>query len=402
MIEQPVTGTSKITAIDILGATYRTNPGYSIVPAERNSAGTDVNTGMDDGSDSYGALEPRPGSGLEPRSISTDTALLVLTLQTPGPIPGYAVRNAESNIVKAIQRLVLDGVLQVLHGGEFVSGPFAAPLFTAPGQPAGQSGVRDLSVAALRYGQELLWLNERDLTLRLYFYGRQALAPDLDREFGDPEALERDLGLTSDGSLQRVLGSQWFRLPGVEGVHEHWWQWGRRPSSSARPPAGGPTYKLYVSPSVSEIHNALGEVAAALATARGATGFKVGAGLEGICRPDKIVVYFPQLDDLRRFGWLLSERLGGCAAHGVPFTAEVSADRLLSWGVDPPVTGHGDGSRRTSWRMWVAGRLAEHLKQASDAQLPGQQPWQYALARLGVGGIDTETWIPVDMAWPEL
>ena len=53
--------------------------------------------------------------------------------------------------------------------------------------------------------------------------------------------------------------------------------------------------------------------------------------------------------------------LGSCPAHGVPFTAEISPDGLLSWGADPPGRSFSDGADSTSWRMWVTRRLAEYL-----------------------------------------
>jgi hypothetical protein len=120
-------------------------------------------------------------------------------------------------------------------------------------------------------------------------------------------------------------------------------------------------------------------------------------GLGGICRPDKIVVYLTQLDDLYEFADVLRSRLSGCAAQGVPFTAAVSENGLLSWGADPP---SARGTRKTSWRMWVAWRLAEYLISAQTAEVSTREPWEYALERLSLTGIDTETWIPANGMWP--
>jgi len=142
---------------------------------------------------------------------------------------------------------------------------------------------------------------------------------------------------------------------------------------------------------------ALETIIGALSHSRGVTGFKVGVGLWGISRPDKIVIYFTHLDDLLNFASPLRTRLSGCGAHGVPFSAAVSEDGLLSWGADPPRL---QGERTTSWRMWVSWRLAEYLILARAANLKTMEPWQYAIERLSLAGIDTQTWIPANGMWP--
>jgi hypothetical protein len=114
-------------------------------------------------------------------------------------------------------------------------------------------------------------------------------------------------------------------------------------------------------------------------------------GLGGICRTDKIVVYFNDLDALHETAQELAMRLHGVPAQGVPFTAAVTEDGLLSWAVDP---------RATSWRHWLVGRLAEHLVQGrrEDDGLP---PWRYALQRLGLDGVDTDRWARADGIVPQ-
>jgi len=45
-------------------------------------------------------------------------------------------------------------------------------------------------------------------------------------------------------------------------------------------------------------------------------------------------------------------------------------------------------------------RLAEYLISARSATLNKLEPWQFALERLSVAGIDTDTWIPTNGMWP--
>ena len=86
-----------------------------------------------------------------------------------------------------------------------------------------------------------------------------------------------------------------------------------------------------------------------------------GRGVEGICRPDKLVAYFDSRDDLRRAVESLRPRLAGCATHGVPLLAADGSGHLPEWRADPPRSADGPAE---SWRLWVAERLAEYLSAA--------------------------------------
>jgi hypothetical protein len=251
-------------------------------------------------------------------------------------------------------------------------------------------------VSALRYGQDLRGLSEAELGQRLYCFGRQPVSPQLHARFADSAAVATFLGIDDNCAVVRSLDDGWSKVQVSPPMREYWWQW----ISRSEPPRGTSqraSYKLYVSPAVDHARTALEVIVGALPHARGVTGFKVGVGLGGICRPDKIVVYLTQLDDLYEFADVLRSRLSGCAAQGVPFTAAVSENGLLSWGADPP---SARGTRKTSWRMWVAWRLAEYLISAQTAEVSTREPWEYALERLSLTGIDTETWIPANGMWP--
>ena len=131
-------------------------------------------------------------------------------------------------------------------------------------------------------------------------------------------------------------------------------------------------------------------VAECLADAPGVRSFKVGRTLEGIARPDKLVVYLSHRDDLLEAARQLGPALSGLHAHGVPFTAEISGDGMLSWGIDPPEG--RSASRGGSWRAWVTERLAEYLAAAGPGATA--EPWRVALERLRLDGIDVRTWVP--------
>lgn len=374
-------------------AVLRANPGYELVLLERFAgAARELLVDGDGDGDVYGVLRPRAGAELELRTTDADTALLFLTLGEPAPIPSYVRSRPGLDTDRAVARLVLDGVLQIEHGGEFLCGPRAAA-FVLPGRSAAGSGrVGELSRAALEYAQQLasIGLPAADIAARLYAYGRRPLTPALSR-LGQPGAIDAALGIAVGGAVQRALDVHWVALQTQPGEPVYWRSWRARDEPGRQ---RGPGYKLYVSPTVEALGSAFAAVAAAPATTRGISAFKVAAGVEGVCRPDKLVLYFDRLGDLQEAAARLRQELDGCPAQAVPFSAAVTRDGLLSWGADPPELAEG----RISWRLWVTGRLAEYLVAGSAAEV---EPSRFALERLRLAGIDTDTWIPADRMWAE-
>jgi hypothetical protein len=115
--------------------------------------------------------------------------------------------------------------------------------------------------------------------------------------------------------------------------------------------------------------------------------FKVGRRIEGLLRPDKIVAYFDDRSQLDAVAGVLEQELAGCPVHGVPFTAEVGGNGLLSAGVDPP-----PGHVVTSWRAWVTKKLAAGLIAQRDRT--GDARVSAALAAIRHAGVDPEGWAP--------
>jgi hypothetical protein len=369
-------------------ARLRSNPQYELVVLDRlATAERDL---IDGDPDLYGVLRPYPGTELTPRAVSAATALLFLTLNEPAPIPAYVRVRLGEDTEATIARLVLDGVLEIECAGDFVSGARAGEILRLGTSDAGQGRIGALSRAAGLYGQELAvgGLPEDPLGLRLYSYGRRPVTASLAARLGEPAALEAHLGIDAAGPARAALDAHWVSTTAPEPAY--WRSW--RPRRSAHEdPTVHSFYKLYVSPDLDTVGVACTVVATTLARMRGVTGFKVGGDLDGLCRPDKLVVYFERLDDLHAGAGVVRTRLDGCPAHGVPFTAAITRDGLLSFGADPPASDEA----RTSWRRWVSRRLAEYLV----AGVGHPQPWQFALARLRLAGVDTDSWIPPSGLW---
>ena len=156
----------------------------------------------------------------------------------------------------------------------------------------------------------------------------------------------------------------------------------------------GPGWKLYVSPHPLQLAEA---VVASLDAAAGlpVVSLKYGGDAYEILRPDKLVVHLASVDAVPLLADRLLRLLGGCPVHGVPFTAELGGDGLISWGCDPPA-GSSDARIGPSWRTWVTRLLAEGL--ASPCPV-GAEPWQVALDRIARAGVDPHTWTLAADLW---
>ena len=373
-------------------ARLRANPAYELVLFDRLEPEEQAHILEEaDGRPSpYGLLRPVGESGLEPRVVSTDTALLFLTLAVPGPCPQYVRARAGDGLALSLGRLVLDGILEVEVDGAFRSGAAAwSPLVSGAGSGVRGGRTAALSEDALRYGQALISLAAVPVELlatRLYLYGRRPLTPTLARlatsevilEEASP-VLRRGWTETSQASPDSPWRSWQPRRPGQ-----------RRARSSV-------SFKLYVSPTIETLPGAVAAVAAALAEAPGVTGFKVGQTADGVARPDKMVAYFSSLEELHGGARRIRDLAVDCRPHGVPFTAAVTDDGLLSWAIDPPHRS-SDRGQRSSWRTWVTMRLAEYLLDAGHGRVTAGaetgEAWQVALARLALDGVDTTSWVP--------
>ncbi|HYO15931.1 MAG TPA: hypothetical protein VE685_22250 [Thermoanaerobaculia bacterium] len=377
---------SKIHRSDLLGRTFRASPSYELVLFDRLTLRErQTLEHLRDDPGFYGVLRPREvGSRQGVKSVDRETALLFLTLREPGPLPSYLETALGEEIGRTIARLVADGILEVEEEGAFLSGP---AVFVGTGGEAGQGRLAELSLAALRYGQELDLDDPRLLSLRLYGYNRRPLTPRWKRLLASAEAVQAHLGLASGGASRRLLDGIWTPLR----ASEAWLSWRIRSGDPSSRPDGA-TFKLYVSPVLEALGESFGEILAALAVTR-APCFKIGADAAGLLRPDKIVAWFPDFERLVGAAHAIASRLEGVAAQGVPFTSEIAGEGLLSWGADPPA-GAGAWGTSESWRLWLTHRLARALLDGRAAEGAEIEPWRFALERVRLEGVDPETWTP--------
>ena len=397
-------------AIDLERAVFRANSRYELVLFDRLPAPQqELLADLKNRPDLYGVLRPAEDSGMSVKSVSRETALLYLTLRDPGPLPAYARALAAADRGAGVAKLVLDQILEIGHEDRFVSGREAYDvLYGEAVSPAAENRLQQLSIDALRYGEALALTDVGQLSMRLYNFHRLPITSRWREKYSGPERVAEQLGVGPGGRYADFLVSHWQPVTDRDegGSNEEravgWLAWARsRPPGDAH--EAGMTYKLYVSPMPAFVENVFAITVKTLSTT-GALQFKIGADAEGLLRPDKIVAYFTSQDALRQAADALAARLNGCPAHGVPFTAALDDEGLLSWGVDPPASQQLlNWQPRESWRLWLTNRLANALLTAkrtpATGSVIGRRPWQYALERVRLEGVDTASWTAAEGLW---
>jgi hypothetical protein len=336
----------------------------------------------------YGILRPRSDARLTIKSVTTDAALLFLTLQNGARLPQSVIDALGDRCDSFIGKMVLDEILQVDVDGVMLCGPAAIGIIDSESRSQPERFIATLSRRALEYAEVLDISSALELSDRLYSYNRAAASALWRRTLRDRLAVESYLGI-GGARLEAMLDASWIRLP--EHSTTGWIAW-RSKRAVANPIS--PSYKLYISPTCEVVGAVLGSVVEA-ASRFGTSRWKIGSDIYGLLRPDKLILYFESFTSLREAAAYLLEHLEGCPSQGVPFTAELEARGLLSWGIDPPPE---DTSvpwlNRQSWRSRICNILASALLLAKSAPSNRVSASRFAALRLRLEGIDTDSWTP--------
>lgn len=313
-----------------------------------------------------------PGKVVEP-----GVAKLLHAVGQQGSVP---VSSADRWVRSDVAAIVLDGMASVRSGSRWVRGVEALPdLFPALVEGPGGSGVlQQLSHRALATGAR--YIGHRPLADFLYAYGRLPVGGNELAELPDRAAVRRWLGIEPTPDWLRPWRQRDPRAAG-------WWNlWHLRdaPQGIAQ---DQPVAKLYVSPRPRDLPGVLRELCVTAAELDIPT-IKVGSDAHAVYRPDKLVAYATDRAHLDALATRLLPRVHGALAQGVPFTAERSADGLLSWGMDPAPT--AAGAARTSWRQQCTAVAAAGLNRAAGCD--AGTATRMATAWLWVNDIDPWTW----------
>jgi hypothetical protein len=187
------------------------------------------------------------------------------------------------------------------------------------------------------------------------------------------------LGMTVGGHARRLLESAY-----EPSFDRGWYSFARTPVRAQIQAV----CKLYVSPRPEALADAFPRIADAFVRSD-VRSFKVGRGIEGLLRPDKIIAYFEDRKHMAEVAAALGRSLEDCPPQGAPFTADTYGNGLLSSGVDPPA-----GEEAVSWRSWVTKRLAASL--TAPRTTPGVDPVAAALDDIRRAGVDPVRWLAPD------
>lgn len=235
--------------------------------------------------------------------------------------------------------------------------------------------ISQLSSRALDLAAALPTTETARIARWLYHYGSLPRGPTIELDFGpgdDPMAV---LGLTLGGVARRKLEAAYEAT-----TYPGWFSFALTPT----PVLIQAACKLYVSPQPEALATAFPIISETFAK-MDVRSFKVGRGIEGLLRPDKIIAYFDNRSDLDAVADTLCEKLNGCPAQGVPFTAEAGLDGLLSWGIDPPPS-----TEALSWRSWITKQLANEIVKARPSS--GSVAVAAALRGVAALGVNTARW----------
>lgn len=372
--------------IDFRQARLRSNPSFRLIPFDQlEERERRAFQSLSEEPDFYGLLAPPLASVLPVKSVSRDAALLFLSLREAACVPHLLTSLFGANAEDRLRQLVLDGIFEVEHAGGFVSGAAAFRFFGGRAEDVYTYRVAQLSSEAVAYAAALDGLSASEIAARLYMFNRAPCTPRLQRQFADGDRL---LAYLLEGTaVAKQLSSRWIR----EISQDSWLVW------RTEEPMPRHDFKLYVSPTLDSLPQAFRVAVDTFARVR-CSQFKVGRTAFGLVRPDKLVAYFHNLDQLREAAELIRASAAGLAAQGVPFTAAIDPAGLVSWGMDPPRFDQVLAwQEHQSWRQWVAERIAVYTLAAkeSDAEdIPG-----FALHRVSLDGIDTTTWSPDLAIW---
>ncbi len=372
----------------ITDGVFRAAPRLELLPSRRLSRPLRASLGAL-GQDAYGVLRSRASPPVNLAAICHNTARLFRALQRPGRLPALVTDGDPDGGNLVVATLVLDGLLELETDRGFVSGADAFPhVFDGPPAPLPRHRTGRLSVEALQYGHRLGLTDAGALTARLYRYHTLPASPRLER--WEPLLVTAVRSLLARPAPPATAP---WRPPRWPASTAGWLAWTRIASAPERGRPETPC-KLYLSPACDDLLEVLPLAVDILLRSR-ATAFKLGNGLSGVLRPDKLVAYFSRFADLLETARVLEASLAGTRAHGVPFTASLTSDGLLSWGRDPaPRVRTRWWEAGESWRWWVTGRLAGALLVASRARAGSIEPWRFALQRLRLDGVDSETFAP--------
>jgi hypothetical protein len=245
----------------------------------------------------------------------------------------------------------------------------------------GSGRLAQLSLDGLMHVQTLGRQSVADIAARLYAWNR--LPSSAWRRLGTEPVLVATRAASAAGQSWEMIASGPPATP--------WCMWRLRGRAAD---AVSGCWKVYISPHPRYLADVVPAAMCACVDLP-VVGLKYGTDVHGMLRPDKLVVHLAAEEAVHLLTDRLLRLLDGCPAQGVPYSAELGGDGLISWGRDPPSASQAIRAGG-SWRAWVTKTLAEGFVD-KDAKEP--EPWKRALDRIVRAGVDPLTWAPPPALW---
>lgn len=383
----------------ILNEQFRTSPLYTLrewnVLSHREK---ELISGLHDEENVYGVFSPTAAeSQLSTKVAYHELALVYLHLSHSSLLPRYLTALHEDSLNKAIVQLVLDQVLEISWQQKFVSGVhatealFGKSLYTGHHAP---DFISILSKQGIEYVLRLDTIEMRVIANRLYTYNTMSWDSSLKRDFSENTDIRDFVFSNSPGSLNSILNKEWHLIN--DPAKDYWLGWNHRHFADASyAQADRSIYKLYISPVIHDLPKVM-NIALPLLTSSEAFSFKIGNSIQGLLRPDKMVAYFDNKSLLMQAATELKNKLRGCKVQGVPFTAQIDDEGILSWGVDPPGSEVLEAIEGGSWRCKVTDQVALAVIQSKTEKLDHNEAIDFIGSRLFVAGINPNDWMPLN------
>lgn len=339
----------------------------------------------------YGIFKPvSSNNGLMQKIAWKEQSLIFLHCKSYHLLPNYVLSQPYGRYENIVAGMLIDHVLEIEYGGNFISGSGANAMIFGNDWLIDNKLSNKLSILsanAIRYSCYLSSETAKSLGNKLYTFN--AIPRDRNNKQYLSDSNSINAFLYSGFEHSEMLAKNWF----LNKARKYWFSWSRAELLSGEDLIETvDTYKLYLSPMPGAIP-AFFNIAVPVLTKSNATAFKIGQTIDGLLRPDKMIAYFNNREDLFSAAKELEVLSKDIPAHGVPFTTQLDENGLLSFGIDHAFL---KLKRGYSWRTWVTDVVAKTILQAKAENLNMDFSFQYIRARLFTERINIDNWSFVD------
>jgi len=374
--------------VNFLNAEFRTVPGLKLIPYNRLESGWNSNFADEIlFKDGFGVAMI---SSNEVQAVEIDevSALLLFVMQQSGVLPDFVIEEGDHRAQLRVFDLIHAGVLELKLNGKHYTKNSALQLLRDKDRVPPNSNLRE---------------NGSCNRLKLCQLSLNAVTSAIDSNESDVQVIQGILYRSNTIPISRKLKIQFedgaYEFSNL--ISKHFWTeassdgWFHYYPSHRGSREFDYQAKMYVSPSPADFTKTLRIVADVFSEHDGVS-FKIGSGIAGLVRPDKIVAYFTDKDTLIEVVQKAIPKLQHITAQGVPFTAQCTSDGLLSWGVDPHCNNEQGETERKSWRQWVVEKIAESLASMDHTyrNLSTSEIINIILDRLELEGVDLNSFGP--------